>query len=211
MEPETLQQIIEAVRVAGAPHWLEKAAWIGALALVVVAFLALGYAAKQVREMVVANKAAELETRATLLLKLDTRWNNRDLVDIQQDLQEVMDKIEAEAEKRWGHLDPKAIRDNSSELYAEKLREIRDSQRETYRKYMRLVDFLETLGYLAKMNYLPKDDLLNLFGGVIITFRRVFYHHLKLLQRKPGTTGRAWEYTIWLMDEVQHLAYGPKS
>ena len=210
MEPETLQQIVEAVRVAGEPHWLEKAAWIGALALVAVACGALYYAANQVREMTVANKAAALETRATLLLKLDTRWNDHVLVDIQNDLFELMAKIDAEAERCWGHLDPKVTREKSRGLYAIKMREISNSERDVYRKYMRLVDFLETLGYLAKMNYLPKDDLINLFGGVVITFRRVFYDHLGLVQRKPGTTGRAWEYTIWLMDEVQRVADGPK-
>ena len=57
MEPETLQQIVEAIRAAGAPHWMEISAWVGALILVVVAIRALGHAANQVNRMTEANKS----------------------------------------------------------------------------------------------------------------------------------------------------------
>ncbi len=75
-----------------------------------------------------------------------------------------------------------------------------------YPEYMRLVGFLETLGYVARKGYLPKADTINLFGGTILACRRTFYGHIKQIQAKPGTTGRAWEHAVWLMDETQRVA-----
>lgn len=203
MEPETLEQIIEAIRAAGEPHWLEISTWVGALSLVVVALFALGHAAKQVQKMTEANKSASLQAHAALLLELDRRWNETAMVDAQRKTWKLIRKIDAKAEERWKHLPPKDIRERSREIYAEEMKRLSEDGGSPYPEYMRLVGFLEILGYVSRKGYLPKADAINLFGGAILTCRRAFYGHIKQIQAKPGTTGRAWEHAVWLMDEVR--------
>ena len=225
MEPETLEQIIEAVRSASEPHFLEIVAWTTTPALLLAAIGALIYTANQVhamkeankgtalqvRAMTEANKSASLQAHAALLLELDRRWNETAMVDAQQKIGKLMREIDAKAEARWKHLPPKDIRDRSQDLYAEEMKRLSENGGSPYQEYMRLIVFLEMLGYVARKGYLPKADTINLFGGTILACRRVFYGHIKQIQAKPGTTGRAWEHAVWLMDEVRRVADDPKN
>ena len=178
MEPETLQQITEA------------------LFLVVVALFALRHAANQVNRMTEANKAATLQAHAALLLELDLRWNETAMVEAQHKTGNLIREVDAKAEARWKHLPLNDIKVRAHEIYAEEMKVLSDEGGLPYKQYMRLVEFLETLGYIARKGYLPKVDIINLFGGTILSCRRVFDGHIKQIQAKPGTTGRVWEHFI---------------
>ena len=136
-------------------------------------------------------------------MELDARWTSPQMSSTAKEVWDLMKEIDAQAEKDNAGLPPEELRQKSEELFAKHLAALHKANDPKYQNYIDLISFFETMGYVAKKKYLSKGDALDLFGGVILSVGRVMHMHIRTLQARPGTTGLAWEHTLWLIDEMR--------
>ena len=188
-------ELISAIKSFGGAEWTAVATVVVAL----IALVTLPITAYQVWHTRQQNKAA-------VLLGLDGRWEGEFLQEPKKELWALVLLVDKQAEDQRGGQPKEAVFDRSEELFAATLNEMEVGDHERYQKLMKVLSFVETAGYVAKSGYLDKDDIINLFGGVLLAMRRVFFRHIKAVQEKPGTTGRAWRNSEWLFNETKKVA-----
>lgn len=99
------------------------------------------------------------------------------------------------------------------DLAHEKLQELlgsgaKDSSKlQEYTEYLRLLTFTESLGLMARRNYVLLDDIYYLLEGVLHEFGKVFMVHIRARQQAEGAKGHAkperfFEHTIWLINRM---------
>jgi hypothetical protein len=176
-------------------------AWSAVAAVVVmfVAIITLPIAAYQVW-------ISRKQHQAGVLLELDQRWESSDLLVARQDLDGLIDTIDRRADEEKNGQAQAIKRSHSEDLFASQIaslvRSTNDEDTKKYQNLIRVLNFIETMGYVAKSGYLDKHDIIEVFGGVLLTNRRVFHRFITAKQERAGTTGKAWEYSQWLFGEV---------
>ncbi len=146
------------------------------------------------------------QNRAGILLSMDARWNDKPMLEARAALYELMREVDQAAKENSLGGPPSRIKEKSEELFAERLEIIHNTELERYNKLKRICGFFEMAGYLARNRYIPPKDVINLFGGAILSAGRVFSHHIENLQSRPGDTGKVWEHMIWLVGETRKVA-----
>ena len=182
--------------VAAGPHGLEITAWAATIVLAVTAALGLGYTARLLY-------LADLQRRASVLLDLDNRWDSSGMIAARLEMVKLMAEIDAEAERDFEHLTPAEIKERSRDMFAQRLADMDRKGDATYPTLTNMLSFFETVGYVAKRGYLPTRDVIDLFGSAILSTDRVFGRHIAKRQALPATTGRVYEYTVWLIGEMK--------
>ena len=180
------------------------------IALVGMAAWALWFARQQVLEMQKTNQEMQKTNKANVLLSLDQRWESEPILSARADLQMLIESVRAEATQRWPGLSEAERKRRSSEIFAEKLQQMRIAADKTrYLQLFRICGFLETLGYVAATGYLPVKDVINLLGGSILTAEMVFNPHMDKLLNEEGADKRMYECCRWLFEETKkHAAIG---
>lgn len=138
------------------------------------------------------------QTRATVLLALDERWEGTDLRSVRDDFSTFSDRVEGEAKRQST---PKRVV-TAEELFPAQLEAMRTGEREKYQNIFRMCGFFETIAYAARARYIRVSDLDNLFGGSIRNSGKVFREHILDKQRELGEP-RYYEYYVWLVDECR--------
>ncbi len=177
---------------------LKKEVTLGDLATIataVVAMCALWLAWYQLRGLA-------RQTRATVLLTLDERWESAEVVALRQELEKLIRETAEEAKRRpatgRGLLTP-------ADLFPDRLEKLRNDDPDTYSKLFRLCGFFETVAYVARAKYITVKDLDNLLGASISDTGKLFRNHIVRRQRETGIPGFL-EHYIWLVDEIERRA-----
>ncbi len=166
-----------------------------AFAALVVAALALAQFWRTVRQ-----------NRAGILLSMDARWNDKSMLEARTALFELMREVDQAAKEQAPGRPPLQIKEKSEEIFAERLEKIHGDELDRYNKLKRICSFFEMAGYLARNRYIPRKDVINLFGGAILSAGRTFSQHIESIQSRPGDTGKVWEHMIWLVGETRKVA-----
>ena len=146
------------------------------------------------------------QNRATILLNMDARWNDKSMLEARSALTELMREIDEAAQEQSRGVTASRIKEKSEEIFAERLEKIHDDDLDRYNKLKRVCGFFEMAGYLARNRYIPRKDVINLFGGAILSAGRTFSQHIENLQSRPGDTGKVWEHMIWLVVKTRKVA-----
>jgi hypothetical protein len=135
------------------------------------------------------------QTRATVLLTLDARWEGEELLPSRTQLNTFVDEVRRKAGEQQVA---------AGDLFPTELERLRTSgvDREGYLKLMKLCGFFETVGYTARTKYIRVSDVHNLLGGSIREAGVVFREHI-INQQRQWTAPRYYENLIWLIDEVR--------
>lgn len=145
------------------------------------------------------------QNRAVLLLDLISRYNEL-TVDDKYGFIKFLNEVDTRAERGKSGQPASAIRHHSMDVAVALLSDMEIKDHDRYNKLIQLLKFAEYTGYVAKKRYVSRGDVINTFGGVLLGLRRIFLYHVQAVQEKSGTTGRAWEYSVWLFDSVQRVA-----
>ncbi len=172
---------------------------LGDLATALVALVAVLVAWRQLHAMV-------LQTRANTLLALDQRWESEPLVSLRADLLRLIETVTQRAREQWPGLSEAERRSRSAELYAAELQNMRANDR--YLRLFQICGFFETVGHVARSNYIPASDIINLLGGSILQTGMVFKPHIDKLHREEGADVRQYEHFLWLVNETRRVAEG---
>ena len=68
---------------------------------------------------------------------------------------------------------------------------------------IRMCGFFETVGYVARVGYVPIDDVINLLGGSILETGRLFRPHIQRLTELPAGDPRMYEHFLWLLSTLE--------
>lgn len=194
---------------AGGLNYPQRVSLMSDWATIILVFVAVGalvYAAREVGAIHTANYQAFLQSRAAVLLNLWHQWDADTFSAITDDFKNFREQTDKDIEREFHHLRPDELREKSEEVFAKIVGDMKKNDLKKYDRFVRIVSFFETVGHVSKHGYIPKEDVIDLFGGAILGAGRVFYRHIKQIQSTPGTTGRAWEYFIWLVDEARKVA-----
>ena len=183
-----------SVSQIAANQWAATGTW----ALVIVAILGFLFTGWQVF-------INQRHNRAVLLLDLITRYNELTMDD-KYGFIEFLDEVDTRAKKEKAGHDASVIRSHSMDVAVALLSDMEANDYNRYNKLIQLLKFAEYTGYVVKRGYVSQNDVINTFGGVLLGLRRIFLYHVQAVQEKPGTTGRAWEYSVWLFNSVQKVA-----
>jgi hypothetical protein len=144
----------------------------------------------------------ELQTRATVLLTLDERWESEPMLSVRRELQILISVVEAEVALA-GSLSADAIRLRTAPVFAARLDRMRRDDFEQYFRLSKVSGFFETVGYVARVGYIPLDDVINLLGGSVLEVGRLFRPHVQATKEQPGGDPRIYEHFLWLLDELE--------
>ena len=136
------------------------------------------------------------QSRADVLLKLDERWESKDVVVLREEVDRFIKEIQAKAIQQQtlsGH--PVT----AEALFPGELDQLRFGRSDRYGQLVRVCGFWETVGYSARAGYIRVRDLHGLLGGAIREHGGVFRKHIERLQTThPGML----EHFVWLSHEV---------
>src|SRR5262249_50544523 len=79
-------------------------------------------------------RALNRQTRATVLLSLDQRWESQDVIDLREELESLIRKVEREA----GRQSTEGVAVSPADLFPERLERLRVEEPERYFKLFRL-------------------------------------------------------------------------
>ena len=172
-----------------------------------IAALALWFAWRQVREMQESTRKqadsarnVELQTRANILLTLDERWETEPMLSVCRELQLLRLTVESELARS----DPgSATMFQVPPAFAAKLDDLLAQDFEKYLRLYRICGFFETVGYVARVGYVPIDDVINLLGGSILETGRLFRPHIQRLKELPTGDPRMYEHFLWLLSTLE--------
>jgi hypothetical protein len=180
--------------------------------LSVIAVVALIAALRQLRTMqedsktqIIIATQQELATRASILLALDERFGSEAMQRARTEMGNLHDEVIAEAQQKWRAFDQPEIRRRSSDLYAEKLDQMRTADRPRYIVLLNACGFFDTVGYVTKSKYVPLGDILRLFSATVTIGGILFEGHIrKLREDSPDKT--VFENFSWLIEEARKLS-----
>lgn len=183
--------------------------------LAVIALLALAYAKYQIsiarkdsltqinilETQAVSVRAQMLEARARILLDLDMRWESQSMLATRTALLKTVQEVKNEIDTAWAHVSEREKREKRGEAYAECLKKLHDTNLEAYGKFMEICGFFETVGYMAKHDYIPTNDIIELYGGALRLAGEIFGIHVRK-RREDERDERLFEYFMYLVDAV---------
>lgn len=192
------------------------AAW-GAVAVAVVAVLLA------VRQFWLARKAQEQQAeiaRANLLLSIDSAFEGPEIYKARKAIRSLRNRIEAEVNaSNPEDKSPDAIRAAVATKFSRKLNVMwevartfsdEDVEDETskarigidrYYELLTLPNWVETVGMMCVRGLLPKEDILSLYAGVVITTMFNFKSHVEARRiEQPHPNPRFMENAFLLYD-----------
>jgi hypothetical protein len=179
------------------------------IVLALVAIVALLYGGSQLAAMREGNQKQtesalnqQLQTRATVLLSLDQRWESEPMLSSRVDLDTLIVDVKGEAAKLWLGQPEIEIRKRSADLYAARLARMAEEDRQQYIKLFRICGFFETVGYVVHAGYVPVKDVLDLLSISISTAGMVFNPHIKKLM-KEGAPDDLYENFLWIVEKSE--------
>lgn len=178
------------------------------VALFIGAVIAAVYARRQVAELRESNhKLAESglnqeqQLRASVLLRLDERWESPSMMAARADLETVFTEVRSET--RRSHPEPGALLQYlSAPNFERHLKELRGADLRKQRRLLQICGFFETVGYVAQAGYVTPDDIYQLLGGSIITAGEVFLPYIEWLLRQDASPDLYRNFR-WLVDQIR--------
>ena len=202
-----------AVKIRQRDFW-EIVYFITNAFLVIVAMIALIFAFRQsiaahsqsdaaYRQNEAANRQNEMALRnaqAQVFLSMETKFTSQELVESRKMMVTLRSRLTplATEEKPLGAL----VNEELQTLLKD------GSNLEEYVKYIRLLTFIESIGLMARREYVSLDDIYYLLESVLLGFDRMFMDHIRARQkdaadRGNANPGRIYEHTIWLVGKMK--------
>lgn len=207
MDPETAQNLIDAIRAAGEPHWLQFFAWLATVALSGIGIGALIYTAIQVNAIREANSQSVNQAKARVFLDLDARWESDDMQAARATIRDTRKFLIANFETEYQHLDEEARKAKRKERYCELLFDLREHNFDGYQDWMRVWGFLETLGYTYHAQYLTLEEITRIFGTAILQVDDMSRLHIQQrdeeLNRTLGAPANLYTEFLLLADDLR--------
>jgi hypothetical protein len=159
---------------------------VATIALVIVGLVTLTVAWYQIR-------ALARQTRASVLLSLDERWESGEVLKLREKLEALIQEVQADA---GGGV-------TVVELFPARLQRLRREAPEKYWELFRLCGFFETVAYAARTKYIRVSDLEGLLAASIRETGKLFREHILERQNAPDGIPDLMEHFVWLVDEVE--------
>ena len=199
MEPETAQNIFDAVRAVPQTHWLLSVSAGANVLLALIAALALGFAFQELRSnrtQTTVGKAGIRQARVGTVLEIDRLWQSIDLAVCRAAVQ----TLRRDVQKYIKHND--ALRHLPEDMKISTLRDecsrrlyaMRDNDRERYLAVLNLLGFFETVGMFVEKGYVPADDIIDLYGSSLLCADDVLGMHLQKRAEEPGMPAGYFKY-----------------
>jgi hypothetical protein len=184
---------------------LEVIYFIAQTIVAVVVFVAALYARQQVEEGRSARLAALYQSRATFLLELDRRWDSAEVSKSIRSFREIRDEALNEIVKNDPQIDMGLALQKVQFEFPEKLKRLRADKntKDLYAELMVFPGLLETIGVMAKQDYINIDDIADLFEWSITDFNRYFTVHIQERQMEPGVPERFLQNALNLAEQVE--------
>ena len=193
---------------------------LGSVADVVAAGAAVGTLAVayvQLRRVVEANQSQADVARADLMLKIDQIFESPDMVQSRISIRTMRNECEVAAQReRLGASDDEVFK-RSARLFSERLTQLYEAYRTAgandpsddragaqYAEYMRLPNWMETVGMLTRRRLLRENDVLDLYDAVFTGVLACFEQHI--LDRRDGPPLRNADFlanAMWLLERAR--------
>lgn len=129
--------------------------------------------------------------RAAVLTSLDSCWMSSDM----QGSRTAFLEFENEINSRKG-------RRRYETFVKQELRNMKTSDERRYRRLMRMVEFLEGVGYFCSMKYISVDDAAGLYKPAITQNNKMFRGHIVELQQRAKDASIYCNF-LWLADRLE--------
>lgn len=163
---------------------------VGTFAAALVALLALLFTWVQIRHLA-------QQSRATLLLTLDERWESKEMAEDRQCLNQFKRSVREEAEKKSPPV-------TAASLFPASLKALRTDKPEDYARLFHVVGFFEMLAFSARAGYLRVNDVHGLYAPAIRDAGSIFGEPIRAYQAEYGILD-AWGNFLWLVGEIRKL------
>ena len=199
MEPETAQNIIDAVRAVTQTHWLLSVSAGAHVLLALIAALALGFAFQELRSnrtQATVAKAGIRQARVGTVLEIDRLWQSIDLAVCRAAVQTLRRDVQnyIELDDALRHLPEEKKISTLRDECSRRLYEMRDNDRERYLAVLKLPGFFETVGMFVERGYVPVDDIIDLYGDSLLRADDVLGMHLQKRAEEPGMPEGYFKY-----------------
>jgi hypothetical protein len=217
-----------------AAFWGSLPDWIVAIAAAVALWIARGQLAamlKAERQGAAALQQQANVARAELMLQIDQIFEGPELAESRLAIRTLRNQCEAVAKRELPGRDRQTILARSAEIFSRQLTDLflaykqadqepehgqedltqveHDSSGPRYAVYMRLPYWIETVGLLTKNELLQREDVLNLYDGVMCEAFVCFVNHVRDRQGdSPFGNSTFLENAIWLLQEAEQWRAG---
>jgi hypothetical protein len=200
-----LDYLLPLLPAKNARDALEVTYFVAQTAIAVVVLAAAVYAREQVAEGRNARFAALKQSRATFLLELDRRWDSPEISKSIRLFRTLRDEELGKIFKSDPHADVDLALQKVKAEFPNKLQQLRDNEKtkSLYDDLMVFPGLLETIGVMAKQDYINLDDITNLFEWSIIDFYHYFRAHIQKRQTEPGVPQRFLQNALNLAEQVE--------
>lgn len=179
------------------------------LGLIAVAIWGLLFARGQLAAMQESNRkqaesarSQDLQSRATVLLTLDQRWESEPLLTSRTLLFHLENSVLEEAAAQWLGRSIADLRRLSAPLFTARLEDMEERDTAKYLRLFQICGFFETVGYVVKANYITLTDVSELFSVSIRTTAVVFRHYIQELIDARGADKMLFYNLRWLISEL---------
>lgn len=178
--------------------------------LIAVAVWALLFTRRQLAAMQQSNEKQErsaynqeLQTRASVLLTLDQRWESEPLLSSRAALFVLEEEVLQKAAAQWPSRSIAALRRLSAPSFASRLEDLEQQDPAKYFRLFQICGFFETVGYVARANYITLTDVYELFSVSINATAVVFRLYIQDLLDIRGADPALYSNLRWLISEVE--------
>jgi hypothetical protein len=130
--------------------------------------------------------------RASFFLELLAQWDAAPLLDARNALVALHHELTPIA----------SYQKQISQVFAEKLRELRSTKDPSYPKLLKFCSFFEAAGLMVRRGYVPFEDINGLFSGSIAFMETCFAQHIHERQKEPGTLPGLYENALYLIERL---------
>lgn len=208
-----------AIRAADVTTQATLLAAVGTLLLVVVTLFAVLVAIGQARAAIRQSREAQdqnviaaralaqstSQSRVQTLLALKQLYNSSEMKEATEAMYVLMDKVYDEV-KRAENESVDELRARQALKFSEYLANIEKIDPQRYRNMQRCCFLSEFLGYIVMADLMPKQDIIEFFGGALLEIADVYAARLRDQAAAAHATGKEFEHSLWLFDEVQAVA-----
>jgi hypothetical protein len=180
------------------------------LGLVAVATWGLLFARRQLvamqennRKQAESARNQDLQSRATVLLALDQRWESEPLLTSRTLLFHFEKSVLQESSAQWPDRSIADLRRLSAPLFASRLEDMEEQDTAKYLRLFQICGFFETVGYVTKANYITLTDVSELFSVSIYSTAVVFRHYIQDLLDVRGADPMLFRNLRWLIAEIE--------
>jgi hypothetical protein len=197
MEKETLEAIVTALTQTS--PW---AMWrtIAMLGLVATAILAAIYATHQISEARVANEQSLHQARAAFLLQLNERWHDliAHRITFGNVRKSLFDQICADDPDDHNENRMVELRKRSKTHFIAEQRKFTDE----FQHCVQYVSFFEFAGMMANKEYIPVQDIIELYEGPLVDIEIMFVEFIKEWQKDPRFPPGLFKNLLFLIGQL---------